>query len=79
MPASANSAKAKRRIVVAAMRGASCAPQCAANSTGGVQYKATSIIGQWSSPRALCQLMRTRVLSTKMVSRVERMLVRLQG
>lgn len=48
------------------------APHCAASSTGNVQYSAVSTIGQCSSPRALCQVMRTAVLSTNTVSSVER-------
>lgn len=55
-----------------AMRGARRAPQCAASRTGNVQYNAISIIGQCSSPRRLCQVMRTSVLITNTVSSVER-------
>lgn len=62
-----------------AMRGAMRAPQCAASSTGSVQYKAISIIGHCSSPRTLCQLMRTSVLMTKIASSVERMADSVQG
>ena len=71
-PVSASSPKAKRRIGCGAMRGAMRAPQYAASSTGNVQYRVISIIGQCSSPRAICQVMRTTVLIRKMVIRVER-------
>ena len=79
MPVSANSPKASRRMCNGEIRGAIRAPHCAASNTGNVQYSAISIIGQCSSPRALCQLIRTSVLSTKTVSSVERIADRVHG
>lgn len=64
---------------VGAIRGAMRAPHCAASSTGRVQYSAVSIIGQVISPRTVCHTIRTTVLITKIVSRVERIADSVQG